>query len=291
MVEGVEGGRGQLALTLSAATDDPSVATPVRDPEHPALVEVIAADRLVEDEFRQIFERAMQIQPRYSFYETSDLVSRAFCHHFFRDAAIYHAQTRYVIQEKQFERLLADALRAGGRNVFEPESRTHPYDLLIVDTDERISAKSETQARMSTDYVALSKILECSDEQMPRTPEDAAVFAQTTLVERIGHCDRMLVLRSFREQDEQGRRVLRYDIVEVPKPLFAGLATADPAEITITGKTLTLPLHLPGDEQPALEIKFDGSVHKVAVRKIRVDLCVHHACFVIPYGDEIRGSA
>lgn len=243
----------------------------------------------VVDLLRYEFEQALAVEPRWQRLAGSEVVNERFCDYFFRAAAVYHAQNRYKLHERPAERILARSWLAGGRKVWEPSSRNHPFDLLL-DGTERLSIKTESSEQIKVDRIIVSKLMEVPQEQMPKDPAAAARFARNQVPARLEDCDRILTLRAHTSLDEKGCPCMLYELVEIPLYIFGRLARVRPAQISVRGKTLSLPLRVGRDKDPALEIKYDTSACKVGIRNLRADLCTVHASFLVPFGDEIAGA-
>ena len=124
------------------------------------------------------------------------------------------------------------------------------------------------------------------------TTRKAAVDFLPYIREHLNQYERILVLRAF-DESKKGQRGVRYDLVEVPKSLFAGLESLKPTDFKTprpTGHT-TAPLYVGSDPKPALTIVFDGSDNKIQLRNIRSELCPMHATFWVPYGSDIVRDA
>jgi hypothetical protein len=277
-------GVGQMALLEvepAAAQRGPRLV------DEPPTASAFEAAADVDGALTGEFAAAMGEQPNFWVNPESDFANATFGSSFFRLAVLYHVFNHYSLSKKVFENLLARAIRHGGRPVWEPESETHPFDLMLQDSMERLSLKTETGKNIKRGEITISKLIELSDERMPRTPAAAAQFAREDIPVILEQNERMILMRAFQCLDTQGRRCLEYVVLEVPKALFSALGQADEDEIEQSGQTLTLSLRVEGDPEPVMKLKFDGSVRKVTVRNLRTDYCTVHASFIVPYGDEM----
>lgn len=229
----------------------------------------------------------MAEQPCFDFNRDSDFAGKTFCRSFYRHALLHHVLYNYIISKKVFEKAFAKAMSHAGLPVWAPSSDVHPFDVQILASGDTISLKTETSQSIKREELTISKLAELSDSRMPRTPADCAQFAREEIPLLLDKHHRMIVMRAFQIVDENGRRCIEYVLLEIPRNIFDAAACAQETDVSISGQTLTLPLHVAGDELPVLELKFDTSVRKITVKKLRAEYCTIHASFVVPYGDEI----
>lgn len=235
---------------------------------------------------RRMFEISLAQDRCYDFDPKSDLVDRRFCEYFASKLIEAHVINRYRVEGRQFETLMAGAVSRSGLEAELADSLTNAgHDLVIGGA--RFQLKTEGSKKIHADFIHISKLMESAGTKKVRRREDAVAFLSRVRV-HLDQYERILVLRIF-DQEDNGRRGVRYDLVEIPKTLFNGLEALQPTDFTLprpSGHT-SAPVAVPGDPVPAMTIVFDGSDNKIQLRRVRADLCRTHASFWVPWGEDI----
>lgn len=198
-----------------------------------------------------------------------------------------HYMNRSVMQGKGFEGALAFAFSASGRKASVMHSDTHPYDLLLEDPNERIASKSETRSKINPDFLHISKLVSLGAAKGVRTRAGAAALIPHIIV-KLDDCDRMFTLRAFNTPEAEMGRHVRYELVEIPKDVFASLAALEASDFSrvTQGARSTADLKNAAGEVIA-KLILDGSGGKVTIERLRADACQTVATFWVPYGDDL----
>lgn len=237
-----------------------------------------------------MFEIALGQTRHYSFEPNSDIVDQTFCEYFASKLIEAHVINRYRVEGRAFEQLLKDAARASGHQaVLAPSLNSAGHDLIIDSV--RYQLKTEASRNIRPEAIHISKLMESAGTKKVTTRKSAVEFLPR-IREHLNQYERIIVLRAF-DESKQGQRGVRYDLIEIPKDIFAGLESLKPSDFKAprpTGQT-SAPLCIEGDPKPALTVVFDGSDNKIQLRNIRSELCRTHATFWAPYGSDIVRDA
>ncbi|RIK08229.1 MAG: hypothetical protein DCC49_09200 [Acidobacteria bacterium] len=206
----------------------------------------------------------------------SDLLSSAFVNDFSDSLLVYHATHTQRLTKKAFEFAFRDASEAAGREATITSNQVNPGADVLVD-GVKYSLKTEGAQGISSLTVTISKLMEAAWIRDCVTGEDFAREASRRIAEHLGSYDRILVLRSFAEIGGD----VRYDLVEIPVAVLLnvrGLSAADFKPRSGRGSTSAVVVL---DGAAAFTLTLDGSVEKVTIRNLRLDLCQVHGTWRI----------
>ena len=207
----------------------------------------------------------------------SDLATPLFSEYFASRLLIHHAVVEERLNKKSFEYIFRDALQNDGKNARITTNKVYPGADLIVDQT-RISLKTEASKNIQEAKITISKFMEA---RWIRN-QDAIGLAQLAsdrLQEHLSGYDRIMMLRSFNMPGDE----VKYELIEIPHSLLSLASFLQPSDITISvgqsggGSTTILQ-----NNREAFTLRFDGSVEKVTITNLSVDLCTSHARWIIP---------
>jgi hypothetical protein len=207
----------------------------------------------------------------------SDLATPLFSEYFASRLLIHHAVVEERLNKKSFEYIFRDALRNDGKNAYITTSNVHSGADLIVD-ETRISLKTEASKNIREAKITISKFMEARWIRDQDTV-GLARLASDRLREHLAGYDRIVMLRAF----NMPRNEVKYELIEIPHNLLSLASFLQPSDITLSpgrsggGRTTILQ-----DDREAFTLRFDGSVEKVTITNLSVDLCRSHATWNIP---------
>ncbi|NJM45536.1 MAG: hypothetical protein HC860_04630 [Alkalinema sp. RU_4_3] len=209
----------------------------------------------------------------------SDIATPLFSEYFASRLLIHHAVVEENLHKKSFEYLFRDALRHDGRTAQITASSVHPGADIVVDGT-RISLKTEASKDIRERKITISKFMEARWIR----DQDALGLAQLgseKLREHLAGYDRIFMLRAFNRQKGQ----MNYHLVEIPHRLLTLALNLDPSDVTLNpGRSGGGSALCQDQGLDVFTLRFDGSVEKVTITNLRVDLCITHAKWNIPLG-------
>ncbi len=222
---------------------------------------------------------ALQMRFDIVYNPNSDIVTPLFSEYFASRLLIHHAVVEEKLHKKSFEYLFRDALRHDGRTAHITVSHIHPGADIVVDGT-RISLKTEASKDIRAMKITISKFMEARWIR----DQDALGLAQLgaeKLREHLAGYDRIFLLRAFNPIKGQ----VTFYGVEIPHRLLTLALSVKPSDVTLNpgrsggGSALCRDQGL-----DVFTLRFDGSVEKVTITNLRVDLCITHAKWSIPLG-------
>lgn len=207
----------------------------------------------------------------------SDLATPIFCEYFASRLLIHHAVVEEKLNKKSFEYIFRDALRHDGRTARITASDVHSGADLIVDGT-RISLKTEASKSIRSRKITISKFMEARWIRN-RDAYGLAHLASDRLRKHLADYDRIVMLRAFYLTTNQ----VKYDLVEIPHNLLALATQLEPDDITLSqGRSGGGSALVRQNGREAFTLKFDGSVEKVTITNLLVDLCTFHGTWNVP---------
>lgn len=134
------------------------------------------------------------------------------------------------------------------------------------------SLKTEAAKGLNPKSITISKLMEARWIRDLRGPEDAPEQIRNRVLSHLDEYERIFILRSY-----GGAERVRYDLREIPKAVLARVAdlvSEDFGKLTKANGTSAKVLH---GNKVAFTLRLDGSVEKVTVSGLDVDLCPLHA--------------
>jgi hypothetical protein len=208
---------------------------------------------------------------------SSDLATPLFAEYFASRLLIHHAVVEERLNKKSFEYIFRDALRNDGKNAYITASDVHPGADLIVD-ETRISLKTEASKNIREAKITISKFMEARWIRDQDTV-GLARLASDRLREHLAGYDRIVMLRAF----NMPMNVVRYELIEIPHSLLSLALFLQPNDITLTsGRSGGGSTTIWQNNREAFTLRFDGSVEKLTITNLLVDLCTSHVTWNIP---------
>ncbi len=207
----------------------------------------------------------------------SDFATPLFSEYFASRLLIQHAVVEEKLNKKSFEYIFRDALRHDGKTAEITVSNVHPGADILVD-EVRFSLKTEASKNIRQKKITISKFMEA---RWIRTQDTSGLarLASDKLHQHLAGYDRIVMLRAFNLEKNK----VKYDLVEIPHDLLSLASRLELGDIKLSpsgsgGGSVTIWQN--GRE--AFTLRFDGSVEKVTITNLLVDLCTVHATWCIP---------
>ena len=206
----------------------------------------------------------------------SDILDEPSARHFRFRLQLHTVTTREKFKKKSFESAFQEASKASGKDATITDSATHPGHDVTVD-GMRFSLKTEAAKNIRANAITISKFMEARWIRECRTGSD---FRQgcNAIIRHLSHYDRILTSRAF----DVGTDYVRYELVEIPRELLDAIGDLAPKDFyrrTGSGGTRAV-VRVAGED--AFTLRLDGSVEKVTISGLRLDLCKSHARWVVP---------
>lgn len=201
----------------------------------------------------------------------SDLLTPAFVEDFNDSLLVHHATHAQNLNKKTFEYAFREASASAGRQATITSNQVNPGADVVVD-GVKYSLKTEGAASISSRTITISKLMEAVWIRNCLTGEDFAREAAHRITEHLDSYDRILVLRSFAEAEG----VVRYDLVEIPVAVLLNVRTLSAADFTPRSARGSGSAVVRLNDAAAFTLVLDGSVEKVTIRKLNLNLCRGH---------------
>lgn len=201
----------------------------------------------------------------------SDILSTAFVEDFTGRVLAYHAMHEEKMTKKTFEYVFCGASRAAGRAAEITGSPVNPGADVTVDGS-KFSLKTEAAQGISADTITISKLMEARWIRECRTGADFAREVSSHVGGHLDHYERMLTLRAFDLEDGS----VEYSLVEIPLTVLRQVRTLRPADFSERTKNGGSSAKVTVNGRPAFTLRLDGSVEKITVSGLRVDVCRKH---------------
>ncbi|MUG92052.1 hypothetical protein F7734_06085 [Scytonema sp. UIC 10036] len=246
--------------------------------------------------------QAMTVKIEEFVNEGSDLLTPEFVTNFSNRLIIHHATHVEKFSKKSFEYAFASASTSAGRNASITLNSTNPGEDVIVD-GVKFSLKTEASAGLiPKKSITISKLMEARWIRECKVSTDFARETTYRVVSHLRNYDRIVMLRAYdilppllkenqtetvpviRDSDAiQTLPKVRYDLYEIPLNilmLIQGLKESNFKPRTKNGgssaKVYT------EDNKAAFTLILDGSVEKITIGNLGIDLCFLHGSWVIP---------
>ena len=207
----------------------------------------------------------------------SDLATSLFVEYFSSRLLIHHAVVEEKLNKKSFEYIFRDALRHDGKIAEITINDVYPGADLVVDGT-RISLKTEASKNIHKNKITISKLMEARWIR----DQDASGLAQLASArfgEHIAGYERIIMLRAFVLENNK----IQYNLVEIPHDLLSlgSFLEADDIKLS-SGRNGGGNAIVRQNDQDAFTLRFDGSVEKITVTNLLLDLCITHVSWIIP---------
>lgn len=185
--------------------------------------------------------------------------------------AAHHASSGVALKKENFEHILEQSFRRSGHDARRTVSMVHRGADLEVD-GLFYSLKTEAAKGLSPQSITISKLMEARWIRDLESTEDVPDQVSKRILSHLEEYDRIFILRSYGDDDR-----VRYDLREIPKEVLAAvdeLEASDFGKITQAGGTSA---NVMVGGQKAFRLVLDGSVEKITISGLSVDLCPLHA--------------
>lgn len=185
--------------------------------------------------------------------------------------AAHHASSGIALKKENFEHILEQSFQRAGREAKRTESMVHRGADIKVDGN-FYSLKTEAAKGLNPRSITISKLMEARWIRDLSGPADAPEQVRQRILSHLNEYERIFMLRSYGDD-----KTVRYDLREIPKDVLAAVANLraeDFGPITKAGGTSANVLV---DNRKAFRLVLDGSVEKITISSLSVDLCPLHA--------------
>lgn len=207
----------------------------------------------------------------------SDLATSLFVEYFSSRLLIHHAVVEEKLNKKSFEYIFRDALRHDRKTAEIMVSDVYPGADIVVDGT-RISLKTEASKNIRKNKITISKLMEARwirDQDV----SGLSKLASARLSEHIAGYERIIMLRAFTLKDNK----IQYDLVEIPYKLLILSSHLEADDIKPSlGRNGGGNAIIRKDGRDAFTLRFDGSVEKVTITNLLLELCITHVSWIIP---------
>lgn len=201
----------------------------------------------------------------------NDFLDAAAFEYFSTRLAAHHASSGVALKKENFEHILEHSFKRSGREASLTDSMVNRGADLVVD-GLGFSLKTEAAKGLNPKRITISKLMEARWIRDLNGPADVPEQVRDRIVSHLDEYERIFILRSYGNEER-----VRYDLREIPKQVLAAaadLVAEDFGELTKAGGTSAKVRH---DGRVAFTLRLDGSVEKVTVSSLDVDLCPLHA--------------
>ena len=235
---------------------------------------------------------AMAVKITSTISPQSDIVVVPFAANLANRLLIHHATSTEPLNKKSFEYALIAASRAAGRSATMLASGTISGADVVVD-GVRFSLKTEGAQGIKLDTIHISKRMESAGIRAFTLPQQYVDWLLRRALPSLQSYDRVLMLRVIRSTYRIAPAIfpaslhtqphVAYQLVEIPYDLLSLMLDLKPISfgpISRSGSTKA-EVELP-DGSIAFVVNFDGSDEKLTISRLRMNLCIHHATFIVP---------
>ncbi len=185
--------------------------------------------------------------------------------------AAHHASSGVALKKENFEHILEYSFRRSGHDAKRTDDMTHRGADLEVD-GRSYSLKTEAAKGLSTKSITISKLMEARWIRDLSSHADAPEQVRRRVLSHLQEYERIFMLRSYGDE----RRV-RYDLREIPKDVLALVEYLEPDDFGELSKSGGTGANVTMNGRKAFRLVLDGSVEKVTISGLDVELCPLHA--------------
>ncbi len=209
--------------------------------------------------------------------DKSDILVSSFTKNFSNRLIIHHATHEQNFKKKAFEYAFCAASISSGKKARIISDQTNPGADVIVD-GEAFSLKTEGSKDIREKKITISKLMEARWIRECKTSRDFALETTTRVVDHLNRYERILILRSF----DLSENFVRYDLAEIPLSLLLRIGKLTANDFTPRTKSGGSSAPVKHNGMQAFTLRLDGSVEKVTISNLRIDLCIKHGSWTIP---------
>jgi len=227
-------------------TEFTAVVTPA---EHRRLKEFVAA-------LRTPCQVRMNVDSAFGMDKfESEFRSKLLTHHCFIGSPLF---------QESFDSAFMSACSHAGFGVTPAPPGQRFWDVMV--GGKKISLKSSKAKNLRENILHISKLTEAAWIQDCRTAAKRREHTIKLFKEYCSEVDSILQLRYFRS-------TRRYELVEIPVPLFSQVLKVGKKHFTADGPTINIPI---GKDPPDFTLKLDRSDAKITIANINKSLCIVH---------------
>lgn len=185
--------------------------------------------------------------------------------------AAHHASSGVALKKENFEHILEQSFKRSGHDARRTEDMTHRGADLEVD-GRFYSLKTEAAKGLNPKSITISKLMEARWIRDLGSHADAPEQVRRRIMSHLREYERIFMLRSY--GDEQR---VRYDLREIPKDILAMVEYLQPEDFGKLTRAGGTGANVMMNGRKAFRLVLDGSVEKVTISGLDVDLCPLHA--------------
>ena len=201
----------------------------------------------------------------------TDFLDKDAFEYFSTRLAAHHASSGVALKKENFEHILEQSFKRSGHDARRTEDMTHRGADLEVD-GRFYSLKTEAAKGLNPKSINISKLMEARWIRDLSSHADAPEQVRRRVLSHLQEYERIFMLRSYGDE----RRV-RYDLREIPKNILARVEHLQPEDFGTLTKAGGTGANVMMDGRRVFRLVLDGSVEKVTVSGLDVDLCPLHA--------------
>lgn len=185
--------------------------------------------------------------------------------------AAHHASSGVALKKENFEHILEHSFKRSGHDASLTGSMVNRGADLEVD-GYAYSLKTEAAAGLNPKKITISKLMEARWIRDLDSHADAPEQVRRRVLSHLQEYERIFMLRSY--GDEQR---VRYDLREIPKDVLALVEHLEPDDFGRLTKAGGTGANVMMNGRKAFRLVLDGSVEKVTISGLDVELCPLHA--------------
>lgn len=185
--------------------------------------------------------------------------------------AAHHASSGVALKKENFEHILEQSFKRVGCDATTTKSKVHRGADLKVD-GRFYSLKTEGDAKLDPRSITISKLMEARWIRDLRSRDDAPAQVRARILSHLQEYERIFILRSYGTEER-----VRYDLREIPKDVLALAADLDAAAFKALSPSNGTSAEVRLNGRKAFTLRLDGSVEKVTISGLDVELCPLHA--------------
>jgi hypothetical protein len=206
----------------------------------------------------------------------SDIVVRAFERDFSGRLLLFHAMHDAALTKKTFEYFFCGSSRVAGRDVVLTENSVYPGEDVVVN-GVKFSLKTEGGKSIRHSAIHISKLMEARWIRECHSADDFCSLSKERIGAHLNHYERIISLRSFLADSK-----VRYELVEIPKDVLLGISRLHPSDFSPRTENGSSRATVRGSKgNPSFVLCLDGSVEKITVRNLPLNLCKVHATWEV----------
>lgn len=192
--------------------------------------------------------------------------------------AVHHASSNVPLKKENFEHILEHSFLRAGHRAKLSESMTHRGADLEVD-DVFFSLKTEASKGLNPKSITVSKLMEAKWIRDLNGPEDVPAQIQSMIMPHFQNYERIFTLRSYSAPKDEN--LIRYDLRQIPKDVLERIGDLIPGDFSPLTGTNTTSAQVKINGKRAFTLRLDGSVEKITISNLDVELCPLHAWWIL----------